>query len=120
MILVDTCIWVDHFHRGDAELTAFLESDRVMTHPHVIGELALGTLRNRSVILQTLADLPQTLVAREEEVMAMIDRHKLQNIGIGYTDAHLLAAAKLTSVRLWTRDKRLQHASEKLGLAHRL
>jgi hypothetical protein len=37
----------------------------------------------------------------------MIDNHQLFGLGIGYVDAHLLAATMLTTdARLWMRDKR--------------
>jgi len=39
-------------------------------------------------------------------------------VGIGYVDAHLLAAARLTAgSKLWTRDRRLQAVAAQLGLA---
>ncbi|MBB3391022.1 hypothetical protein FHT82_003794 [Rhizobium sp. BK275] len=46
----------------------------------------------------------------------MIDRHGIFGMGIGYTDAHLLASILLDRrAALWTRDKRLQAAAEKAG-----
>jgi hypothetical protein len=39
-------------------------------------------------------------------------------MGIGYIDAHLLAAVRLTpGTLLWTRDKRLLEVATKLGVA---
>nr|MBW4036397.1 type II toxin-antitoxin system VapC family toxin [Pseudomonadota bacterium] len=39
-------------------------------------------------------------------------------IGIGYIDAHLLASTLLTpDAALWTRDRRLHAAAQRLGLA---
>jgi len=90
-------------------------------HPFVIGELALGHLRRRAVILATLRDLPQATVAHDDEVMRLIGQHTLFGIGIGYVDVHLLAAMRLTpGVSLWTRDKRLSAIAERLSLAARL
>jgi predicted nucleic acid-binding protein len=41
--------------------------------------------------------------------------------GIGYVDAHLLAAARLSpDTKLWSRDKRLAAAAERLGVAARV
>ena len=38
--------------------------------------------------------------------------------GIGYVDAHLLAAVCLTAgAELWTSDKRLHHVADRLGVA---
>ena len=57
-------------------------------------------------------------VASDEEVLQLIDRETLFGRGIGYVDAHLLAAARLTAgSKLWTRDRRLQVVAAQLGLA---
>jgi len=87
-------------------------------HPFVLGELALGSLRQRDVILTSLRDLPQASVASDEEVLRFIAERRLFGLGIGYVDAHLLAAARLTAgATLWTRDARLRGAAGRLGLA---
>jgi len=39
-----------------------------------------------------LKDLPQATVAQDKEVLFFIEEHKLMGKGIGYVDAHLLAA----------------------------
>lgn len=120
MILVDTSIWVDHLNAGDKELASLLEQDSVVTHPFIIAEIALGSLRNRVAVLEALKNLPSAAVATHEEAMAFIDRHALAGIGVGYVDVHLLASVLLTGgCRLWARDKRLANAAFKLGLIHR-
>ena len=87
-------------------------------HPFVIGEIALGSLGSRVAILKELQKLPQAVIARESEVMTLIENSSLFGLGIGYVDVHLLTSAKLTDgLRLWTRDKRLTAAAAKLGLA---
>ena len=117
MILVDTSIWVDHLRQGDARLKTLLEAGQVVVHPFVLGELALGNLRQRTAVLSSLRDLPHAVSARNEEVLDFIERHALAGLGIGLVDAHLLASARLTSASLWTRDKRLGAVAVKLGLA---
>ena len=63
--------------------------------------------------------LPQAVVAEADEVLAFINRHTLHGKGIGYVDAHLLAATALTGgARLWTRDRRLEVVARELGCAH--
>lgn len=117
MILVDTSVWVDHLRTAGDHLISLLQDGRVLMHPFVIGEIALGTLRRRDSVLIDLQKLPQATVAADREVLIFIDRHQLAGRGIGYVDAHLLAAAKLTPhASLWTRDNRLQHAADQLGL----
>ncbi|MEY3124049.1 MAG: hypothetical protein RLZZ573_569 [Pseudomonadota bacterium] len=118
MILVDTSVWIDHLRAGDEQLTQWLGAGQVLVHPFVIGELALGNLRNRDTVLSALQDMPHAVVATGLEVMRFIDQKGLFGLGIGYIDAHLLAAAMLTpGSLLWTRDKRLLAASARLGIA---
>jgi len=118
VILVDSSVWIDHLRSGNAILTRMLEGGRVLAHPFVVGELALGSLKQRDVILTALQNLPQAVVASEIEVLGFINRQALYGLGIGYVDAHLLASARLTSGgSLWTRDKRLHAVADRLGLA---
>lgn len=118
MILVDTSVWVDHFRADDAVLAGLLTRGRVLTHPFVIGELALGNLRQRTAILNELLALPQADVAADDEVLSYIGREALFGQGIGYVDAHLLAAVRLMpGVLLWTRDKHLLPVAGQLSLA---
>jgi predicted nucleic acid-binding protein len=63
--------------------------------------------------------LPQAAVAEHREVLHFIEQNSLFGLGIGYVDAHLLAAVRLTGgATLLTRDKRLSAVAEKLGTAH--
>jgi hypothetical protein len=118
VILVDTSVWVDHLRRSNSLLARLLEAREVLAHPFVVGELAVGHLRQRHLILNTLRLLPQAVVASHDEVLDFIDQHNLFGFGIGYVDAHLLAAVTLTAgTGLWTRDKRLRSVAERLDLA---
>lgn len=119
MILVDTSVWIDHLRVNETFLVRLLETGQVLTHPFVIGELALGHIRAREEVLSTLSDLPHAEVAQEAEVLRLIDRRTLFGRGIGYIDAHLLAAVRLTpEARLWTKDKKLHQLARELDLAH--
>ncbi len=118
MILVDASVWIDHLRADDERLAALLDGDEVLGHPYIMGEIALGSLQQREFVLRALRRLPQATVASDQEVLCLIDRQPLFGRGIGYVDAHLLAAARLTAdTRLWTRDKRLQTVAAELGLA---
>ena len=120
MILVDTSVWIDHLRIGDPQLTVLLEEAQVLAHPWVIGELALGQLSRRSEILGLLSNLPQATVATETEVMTLVETRHLSGLGIGYADAHLLAATLLiTEASLWTRDQRLAAAAADLEISYR-
>ena len=95
-----------------------LNGGEVLGHPFVIGELALGNLRQREAVLSDLRDLPRAVVASDAEALGLIDRQTLFGRGIGYVDAHLLAAVRLTAgSKLWTRDRRLRAVSAQFGLA---
>ncbi len=119
MIVVDTSIWIDHLRVGDPGLAALLRDGQVLAHPFVIGELALGEMSRRSEILGLLHNLPQAKAATDDEVLNLVENEHLRGRGIGYVDAHLLAATLLTAGgRLWTRDKRLAGAATQLGLRH--
>jgi predicted nucleic acid-binding protein len=118
MIIVDTSVWVGHLRAADPELKTLLATGRVLAHPFVTGELALGNLRRRHPLLQALRNLPQAVTASDDEVLEYIERWKLFGLGIGYVDAHLLASARLSAATLWTRDKHLHEAAAGMGCAH--
>ena len=119
MIVVDTSVWIDHFRTNQAGLAALLDDAQVLVHPFIIGELACGNLRARAELLSLLQQLPHAPQASQEEVLLFIERHALMGRGIGYVDAHLLAATALAEeARLWTRDRRLKRVAEDLNISH--
>lgn len=119
MILVDTSIWIDHLRAGDPGLVALLERGEVLGHPWVLGEIALGQLRDRVEVLRLLQQLPQADVASPDELLTLIEREGLAGSGVGYVDAQLLAATLLAGdAALWTRDRRLRAAAERLDVAY--
>jgi predicted nucleic acid-binding protein len=119
VILVDTSVWAQHIRREVRSLSILLEAAEVLTHPFVIGEIAMGNLRQRDVVLRDLQDLQQAIVATDQEVLQLIDRNSLFGRGIGYVDAHLLAAARLSAgTLLWTFDKRLVATAVQLRLEY--
>lgn len=116
MVLVDTSVWIDHLRQGEPLLVKLLTDGLVLMHPHIRGELACGTLKGRLRILSDLAALPTARTASTEEVLDLIERHRLFGLGLGWIDAHLLASALLSHSRLWTIDKRLHAVSSRLRL----
>lgn len=121
MILADTSIWIDHLSAREPGLVSLLNDNQVLTHPMVIGELACGNLPNRDAVLGLLGVLPAIPAATNGEVLFFIEQRRVMGRGIGYIDAHLLAAATLArSVQLWTRDRRLKVVAAELGLTYEL
>lgn len=116
MILDDTSIWIDHLHKGSAELVHLLEAGEVYCHPFIVGELACGSLKNRMEILTLMSALPGARVAEHEEALSLLNNRKLHSKELGWIDVHLLASALLTGCGLWTRDKALRTIAEKLKL----
>ena len=95
-----------------------LTKGQILIHPSIIGELALGDLRSRDEVLGLLRALPSATVAGCDEVLTVIESHRLSGTGIGYVDAQLLAATLLTpGSLLWTRDARLSRQAQRLGVA---
>ena len=118
MILADTSVWIDHFRLKDLKLSELLEANEIIIHSFIIGEIALGSFRQRSVILERLDDLPRLDLASDQEVRYLIEQEKLFSRGIGYVDTQLIASARLKpGTLIWTRDKRFHDIVEQLGLA---
>lgn len=98
-------------------MVGLLDQGRVACHPFVIGEIALGTLKNRTQILGLLAELPAARVVRHEEAIALVGQRALAGRGIGWVDLHLVASALVDRWPLWTLDRRLVVVARELGAA---
>ncbi len=105
MILVDTSVWIDHFHSPDKNLISLLEKQEVLVHPFVIGELSLGHLKHRDQILRDLQLLSRIPPAPDSEVLGWVEKQRLFGKGINWVDAHLLLSCLLNGSEFWTRDK---------------
>jgi predicted nucleic acid-binding protein len=85
----------------------------------VVGELSLGSIRDRPTILGLLRSVPSGPVATHSEVEAFVEANSLYGRGLSLVDVHLLASVVLApGTRLWTRDKRLRAAAAELGVEH--
>ncbi len=118
MILADTSMWIEHLRHRDEHLAALLTKQQILIHSMVIGELACGSLADRDALIWRWQRLPHLDSASDEAVLAYIEDRCLMGRGIGFVDAHLLAAvARVKHVRLWSYDKRLSGAAVALDLA---
>jgi len=117
LILADTSVWIDHLRSGSKDMRRHLDQGQIVIHPFITAELALGSLKERRKTLALFDLLPQVRVARLNELRLTIETRRLYNLGIGLTDAHLIASLLIDSpTLLWTRDKRLRQVAENLGI----
>ena len=115
-ILVDTSVWVNHFRTSDATLSGLLREGQICMHPFVLGELALGGVRQADAAFEALQGLPRMDAALDQEVLTLIARQNLAGRGMDYVDAHLMTSVFLTpGSRLWTQDQRLHEVAKSLG-----
>ena len=115
MILLDSSVWIDHFRHRNASLAELLENDQALCHPFVVGELACGDLRFRASTIQLLQTLPEAPMMEHDEVLILIERHRLMASGIGWLDAHLLGSVLLAQAKLWTLDAPLSRVAARLS-----
>ena len=116
-VLVDTSVWVEFIRAGNAQLSELLQKGQVLMHEMVIGEIACGSAPRRKERLEAMDNLPKIAMAGHSEVLRFIDKNRLFGCGVGYVDNHLLAACILQAdCALWSHDKRLRAAAERLGI----
>jgi len=118
MILADTSVWISHIREGQPHLEHALVDAKVLMHPFVLGEIACGNLRARSQTLHRLGRLPTPVFASNDEVLILLERHRLFGRGLGWVDVHLLASARLTGCWLWTLDIPLRDAAAVLKIGY--
>jgi predicted nucleic acid-binding protein len=114
VIIPDSSVWIDHFRRGNARLSALLEAGQAACHEFILGEIACGSHARRADVLEAMRFLPRVAPASHDEVMVLVNRRRLWGRGLGWIDAHLLAAAAVAGIPLWTLDRRLATAAPDL------
>jgi hypothetical protein len=118
MILADTSVWIDHLRGRSTRLVEQLERREVMIHPFVIGELMLSGAYRRPDAMAELRQLPSAPLPAPREAEALIERGSLDGRGIGYVDAVLLAAVRLSpGTLLWTLDRKLHRIAAAMLIA---
>jgi len=94
-----------------------LNRGKIAMHPFVVGEIALGSLRNRRQKLGAMDSLRKIKVAQMSEVRRMIEANTLYAKGIGLTDAHIIASCLITpGTQLWTRDAAMKAIAISIGV----
>ena len=105
---MDTGVWSHHFREGDPRLVRLLRERQVVTHPWIVGELALGP-GLRLDVLDDLRRLPQIRAVEDDALLEFVVLHGLR--GIGWVDAQLVAAALAARTPIRTTDSRLAEAA---------
>lgn len=122
MVLVDTSVWI-RFLRGlepyATGLDDLLGRDEVVGHEMVYGELLIGDDGGRTKLLTSYALMHQAQTIPHAEVVQFARERRLLGMGIGWIDAHLLAAAIVGGHELWTADLRFAQTAKKLSVAYR-
>jgi predicted nucleic acid-binding protein len=115
-VLVDTNVWIDFLLEPLPELRFLVKRQRVITHPCVVGEVLVGSLKNRTAVREFFLSLPMAKEADLPSLLSMVESRGLYGRGLQWNDMQLLAAAKLSNTPLWSRDKRLAAAAKELGV----
>ena len=117
MILADTSVWIGHLRALNPQMENLLTRGKIVMHPFVVAEIALGSLKNRRQKLGAMDMLRKVKVAQMSEVRRMIEANGLYAKGIGLIDAHLIAAIFLNPpTLLWTKNRRLRGIAEALDI----
>ena len=116
-ILIDTNILSKHLRSENRQVKELIEAGLVVTHPFILGELALGSMSDRTVKIAAFETLPLLPVADLDEVRHLIEIRKLYTRGIGYVDVHLISSLLIveTPINLWTEDSHLASVAKDLG-----
>jgi hypothetical protein len=106
---VDTNVWIRFFRNkeGIHPLSALIDEGRVATHSCVIGELCIGNLPERIVMIQYLKSLPQGPEINIEEALGLIEAKGLFGKGLHWNDILIFGSALIQKIPLWTEDRRL-------------
>ncbi len=112
-ILADTSVWVDCLRHKNAPIVDHLRLGDVVMHDYVVGEMVLGGISQTKLAM--FNQMRRCHCASHDEVMHLIAERHLAGRGLGYVDSHLLAAALIDRLQLWTLDKALQNAAHEFG-----
>lgn len=123
MILIDTSVWIEFFRNTDPPLVdqtiAHLENGTAVGMSAVFGELLQGarTADEEKLILEFWSNIPKV----DErnlfiEAGKLSGRYRLFEKGIGLIDCYLLAATIQHDLDLWTMDRKLLAAYNRMQI----
>jgi predicted nucleic acid-binding protein len=121
MVLVDTSVWIRFLSTQtprDTELRRLLNNYEVSGHQLVHGELLIGDHHGRKQLLADYPAMHQAPVVSHAEVVNFVRKNRLKGRGIGWIDAHLLAATLVGQLKLWSFDRNLAAVAGEFGVAY--
>jgi predicted nucleic acid-binding protein len=119
-VLIDSSCWINHLKAADAEVIDILSTGRALTHPMVIGELALGTPKDRKRTLEAISLLQRTNAVSMTEVLDFVEMERLYGLGCGLIDVTLLMSTLITpGATLMTVDNRLAALAKRFKVLHK-
>ena len=119
IVLVDTSVWIRFLSNRApyaGELDSLLSRDEVSGHDFVYGELLIGDKGGRRQLLTGYEQMHQAAVVPHSDVVAFVRDRRLYGRGIGWIDAHLLASALVSRLKLWALDPALATLAKELGI----
>lgn len=117
-LLADTSIWIDYLRQGESALAKQVSEGQIVMHEMILGELAVGNLKQRQLLLKRWRSLPTIQTASNSQVLDFLETNQLMGKGVGWIDLPLLTAVSLADETfLRTRDKRLKKIADDLSLS---
>lgn len=121
MVLADTCVWVLGFAGREpykSVLDHLADREKVAGHDLVYGELLIGDNGGRRRLLADYRRIVHAPMVAHQEVVMLVELQKLHARGLSWIDAHLLASALVSHMKLWTADDILAATAKDLGVAY--
>ena len=72
-VLLDTSVWIRHFKTSNLRVVQLLESELVVSHEFVVGEMACGSLKSREETLGYLKELIALPTVSTQEAMLLVE-----------------------------------------------
>lgn len=123
MILIDTSVWIDFLRNTDSSLvdqmTEHLENGTAVGVSAVFGELLQGarTADEEKLILEFWNNVPKVDEHNLFIEAGKLSAHlKLFDKGVGLIDCYLLAAAVQSGFDVWTMDRKLLAAYNRMQI----
>ncbi len=116
MVVVDSSVWMAHLRTAEPSMKALLQQRKLLMHPFAVGEIMVGSFRDRVSVRAFLANVEQAVVVPNDLVLQQLEFWSAYSRGVGWIDMHLISSAYASHALLWTRDKRLAALAEQIGL----